>query len=208
MTNLVYEKINAVMGDLSKIGIAKSGINSQQGFNFRGIDQIYAALSPVLSSHGLMCLPRVLSRTSETRQTSAGKNIYYVFVSVEYDIVATDGSKHTVCVTAEAMDSADKATNKALSAAFKYMALQVFCIPVEGQDDADADVIEHAPSASEFLMKAAFDVAARGVKAYSAFWAGIQPSDRLAIGAKRHDDLKAIATSADKLAAENDAKKE
>lgn len=204
MNNLVYEKINAVMGDLSKIGIAKSNINSQQGFNFRGIDQIYAALSPVLSSHGLMCLPRVLSRTSETRQTSAGKNIYYVFVSVEYDIVATDGSKHVVCVSAEAMDSADKATNKALSAAFKYMAMQTFCIPVEGQDDADAvGVDEAAPQASEFLIKTASDCAARGVKAYSEFWANILAADRLAIGSKRHGDFKVIAVAAD-----NDAKKE
>ena len=37
----------------------------------------------------------------------------------------------------EAMDSADKSTNKAMSAAYKYMCLQVFCIPTEGDNDAD-----------------------------------------------------------------------
>ena len=37
----------------------------------------------------------------------------------------------------EAMDSADKATNKALSAAYKYACFQVFCIPTEGDNDAD-----------------------------------------------------------------------
>ena len=36
------------------------------------------------------------------------------------------------------MDSADKATNKAMSAAYKYMAMQTFCIPTEGDNDADA----------------------------------------------------------------------
>ena len=39
-------------------------------------------------------------------------------------------------VFGEAMDSGDKATNKALSAAYKYAALQVFCVPVDA-DDAD-----------------------------------------------------------------------
>jgi hypothetical protein len=38
----------------------------------------------------------------------------------------------------EAMDSGDKATNKAMSAAYKYMAMQEFCIPTEGDNDADA----------------------------------------------------------------------
>jgi hypothetical protein len=35
------------------------------------------------------------------------------------------------------MDSGDKATNKAMSAAYKYMAFQTFAIPTEGDNDAD-----------------------------------------------------------------------
>src|SRR3546814_11002068 len=33
---------------------------------------------------------------------------------------------------------ADKATNKAMSAAYKYAAFMTFAIPVEGEEDADA----------------------------------------------------------------------
>jgi hypothetical protein len=43
------------------------------------------------------------------------------------------------------MDSGDKATNKAMSAAFKYAAFQAFCIPTEGDNDADAHTPEVAP---------------------------------------------------------------
>ena len=43
------------------------------------------------------------------------------------------------------MDSADKSTNKAMSAAYKYAAFQTFCIPVEGTPDADADTPEVSP---------------------------------------------------------------
>ena len=42
------------------------------------------------------------------------------------------------------MDTADKATNKAMSAAYKYMAMQVFCIPTQGDNDADAHTPEPA----------------------------------------------------------------
>jgi hypothetical protein len=54
---------------------------------------------------------------------------------------AIDGSTTLAQMFGEAMDSGDKATNKAMSAAYKYMAMQVFCIPTEGDNDADA----HAP---------------------------------------------------------------
>ena len=47
---------------------------------------------------------------------------------------AEDGSTIVARMfSGEAMDSADKATNKAQSAAFKYMAMQQFCIPTEGR---------------------------------------------------------------------------
>jgi hypothetical protein len=40
------------------------------------------------------------------------------------------------------MDSAGKATNKAMSAAYKYLALLVFCIPTESTPDADQETHE------------------------------------------------------------------
>lgn len=49
----------------------------------------------------------------------------------------------------EAMDSADKATNKAMSAAYKYAALMAFAIPTEGDNDADATTYEVAPRNGE-----------------------------------------------------------
>jgi hypothetical protein len=62
-----------------------------------------------------------------------------VTVESEFDFVcAIDGSKHTVKTFGEAMDSGDKATNKAMSAAYKYAAFQAFSIPTEGDNDADA----------------------------------------------------------------------
>lgn len=135
----VYQAINAVQAALSKDGITKDRRNQQQGYNFRGIDDVYNALSPLLAKNGLCILPRCLSRSCEERQTAKGGTLFYVTVEAEFDFVsAEDGSKHTVKTFGEAMDSGDKATNKAMSAAYKYAAFQAFAIPTEGDNDADA----------------------------------------------------------------------
>jgi hypothetical protein len=142
----VYKAIAAVQAQMAKEGISKGRKNVQQGYQFRGIDDLYNALAPVLSANGLVILPRMVSRESVERTSAKGGALFYVTVEAEFDFVAAeDGSKHTVKTFGEAMDSADKATNKAMSAAYKYAAMQAFCIPTEGDNDADSTTHEVAP---------------------------------------------------------------
>lgn len=151
----VYAAINAVQNDLNKEGITKNRRNQQQGFNFRGIDDVYNALSPLLAKHGLCIMPRILRRECVERQTQKGGTLFYVTVEAEFDFVcAKDGSRHVVRTFGEAMDSADKATNKAMSAAYKYAAFQAFAIPTEGDNDADAHTPTPAPKQSANPMPA------------------------------------------------------
>lgn len=139
----VYKAINAVQSALAKQGISKANRNSQQGYNFRGIDDVFNALSPLLAEHGLCILPRCTDRVCNERTNAKGTSLFYVTVRCEFDFVcAEDGSKHTIVTYGEAMDSGDKATNKAMSAAYKYAAIQAFSIPTEGDNDADAHTHE------------------------------------------------------------------
>ena len=142
----VYKAINAVQSALAKTGISKDRTNTQgSGYKFRGIDDVYNAIAPLLAEHGLCILPRMLARSCEDRLTKAGGNLFYVTVEAEFDVVsAKDGSKHTIRTFGEAMDSGDKATNKAMSAAYKYAAFQMFAIPTEGDNDADSQTHEVA----------------------------------------------------------------
>lgn len=135
----VYQAINAIQSDLSKIGIEKTRRNQQgTGYNFRGIDDVYNALAPLLAIHKLCILPRMISRICDERLSKSGGSLFYVTVEAEFDFVSSeDGTKHTVKTFGEAMDSGDKATNKAMSAAYKYAAFQAFAIPTEGDNDAD-----------------------------------------------------------------------
>jgi hypothetical protein len=59
---------------------------------------------------------------------------------MKYHFYAEDGSTVSVGpVPAEGLDSGDKATNKALSAALKYALIQTFSIPTEDMAEADLD---------------------------------------------------------------------
>lgn len=146
----VYGAISDVMAVMAKEGISKDRKNQQQGYAFRGIDDVYNALGKVLADNRLVMLPRVIDRQREERKTAKGGLLIYTILTVEFDLVsAKDGSMHMVRMEGEAMDSADKSSNKAQSAALKYAALQVFMIPTEGDNDADAHTPELAAPRNE-----------------------------------------------------------
>jgi hypothetical protein len=139
----VYQVISAVQADLAAIGISKDSENKFDNYKFRGIDAVYNALAPLLAKHKLCILPRIIARTCEERQSGQNKALFYVTVDAEFDFVAAeDGTKHTVRMFGEAMDRGDKATNKAVSAAYKYACFQTFCIPTE-ETGMDADSESH-----------------------------------------------------------------
>ncbi len=139
MAKNVYQCIAEVQSKLAKEGISKDRRNQQQGYQFRGIDDVYNALASILADVGLVILPTYTTREITERASAKGGLLFSVVVRGEFTLVSShDGSTATVVTYGEAMDSADKATNKAMSAAYKYMALQVFAIPTEGDNDADA----------------------------------------------------------------------
>lgn len=187
MNNGVYKAINAVQAALAKTGISKDRTNHQgSGYKFRGIDDVYNAVAPLLAEHGLCILPRMTERSCEERQSKSGGALFYTTVKAEFDFVcAEDGSRHTVVTYGEAMDSGDKSTNKAMSAAYKYAAFQAFAIPTEGDNDADA----HTPE-----VAARSDTRARE----RADWLARQKA--LIFGAANVGELKRVVSSAVSIA--------
>lgn len=133
----IYETITAVMEEIGAIG--KNSKNNQQNFMYRGIDAVMNALSPAFVKHRLFVIPEVLEQKREERQTNKGGNLIYSICRVKYTFYAEDGSSLAAVTIGEGMDSGDKATNKAMSIAFKYACFQVFCIPTEEMRDPDSD---------------------------------------------------------------------
>lgn len=149
-TKHVYEAINVVSAQMAKEGISKDRTSAAGGgasFRFRGVDDVLNALAPKLAAAKLCILPRVLERQITERTSKSGSVMSYVVLTVEFDLVSSvDSSMHTVRTMGEAMDSGDKATNKAMSAAYKYACFQTFTIPTEGDHDTENHAHELAPA--------------------------------------------------------------
>ena len=150
----VYQLIARVAADLAEKGIAKGGTNTHAGYNFRGIDDLQKGVAPVLAEHGLIILPQCDARIETEKKTRNGGSMLQVVLTMTYEFISThDGTKHDLKVYGEAMDSGDKATNKAMTAAYKYMLNQAFCIPTEGVSKDDADAQTHELAAEPTLAE-------------------------------------------------------
>lgn len=152
MSGLIYKKMSDVMKDVKSV--SKDQKNVAQGFKFRGIDQFVNALYPALTRHGVFMAPRSTSYSHELKDVTRGSGKSgvdkHVSITMEYDFYAEDGSKVTVGpIPAEGLDSGDKATNKALSAALKYALIQTFSIPTEDMAEADLDSPEIGASSGK-----------------------------------------------------------
>lgn len=140
---LIFEAIPKIMGEVDPI--AKVRRNQSQGYQFRGIDDVYAALQLILSKYGVFTVPEVLDESRVERANKSGGTLTFVSLKIRYRFYAIDGSSVDAVVIGEGMDSGDKATNKAMSVAHKYALLQVFAIPTEEAKDPEEDSPEPLP---------------------------------------------------------------
>jgi hypothetical protein len=143
----IYAAIVGVMQDVGAVG--KNDKNKQQGFMYRGIDAVMNALQPAMIKNKLFVVPTVLSEERTERKTDKGSVLFYTRLKINYTFYAEDGSRISAEVIGEAMDSGDKATNKAMSIAYKYACFQVFCIPTEEMHDPDGESHDVAPTEPE-----------------------------------------------------------
>ena len=139
----IYKAITAMMKDIG--AISRDQKNVQQGFKYRGIDQVYNALQPLLAKHKIFTVPSVLTVERAERKSKSGGALFYTMMTVQYKFYTDDGSYVMATVRGEAMDSGDKGANKALAVAHKYALLQVFAIPTEDDKDPDATMHEIKP---------------------------------------------------------------
>jgi hypothetical protein len=143
---LIYPAILAIMDDIP--AIYKERKNDSQNYNFRGIDDVYNAINPLLSKHGVFMKAEVLEKTRVERPArTGGGTLAFVQVYTRYHFVAKDGSFVTTETLGEGMDSGDKATAKAMSIAQKYAILQMFCIPTIDPKEPENDSPEPAAGA-------------------------------------------------------------
>lgn len=139
----IFQVIHGVMRDV--MPVAKGQRNTQQNYQFRGVDDAMSAMAGPMRNHGCFIAPEVV----EHRQRPRGEKGTHTVVTMLFRIFGPAGDCLLVTIPGEAMDMADKSTNKAMSAALKYMLFQVFMIPIDARsiDDGDRDtpIMDNAP---------------------------------------------------------------
>lgn len=136
----IYERLCGINQDLDAIG--KGSRNAQQGYAFRGIDAIADNLHPLLAKWGVICAPECLSHSLEERVTAKGTPMVQAKLWMRWHLTGLLGDTVMISVPSEALDSSDKATNKALSAGFKYALTQLFTIPFTDVAESDKETPE------------------------------------------------------------------
>ena len=137
-TSMIYGKMAAVLADMEHIG--KDRKNTTQNYQFRGIDDVYNSLHPILAKHKVFVVPEVISEPRiEVLKSKNGGDLIHVFVTMKYTWYAEDGSNVSCVVIGQGMDSGDKSANKAMAAANKYAILQSLSIPTDEPKDSEND---------------------------------------------------------------------
>lgn len=133
---LIYERIAAVMRDVH--AVSKSRTNSFHKYQFRGIDDVLAAVAGALRDHEVFIAPNIQGDPKVVeRVTTQGKAELHIVVHVLWKAYTVDGSFIECSTLGEASDTGDKGCNKAMSASQKYMLIQLLSIPTEGDNDTE-----------------------------------------------------------------------
>lgn len=133
----IYAAIAGVIRDIGVV--SKDKVNKQQGFKYRSVDDVYSVLNPALAKNKVFILPEILEEHREIGTSKGGSRVVSVILKMKYTVFAEDGSHVQTILEGEAMDTGDKAINKAMAIAYKYLCFQLFCIPVEDMTDPDAE---------------------------------------------------------------------
>lgn len=146
-TQQIHGKMAQILAEMDAIGKDKK--NESQNFKYRGIDDVYNAINPLLAKHGVFMTAQVLRKDRQERVTAKGGVLAFTSLHMRYRFYASDGSFVETEAEGEGMDSGDKSSNKAMAVAHKYALLQAFCVPTKDLDDPDAHAHEVAPMRPE-----------------------------------------------------------
>jgi ERF superfamily len=130
----------------SEVGaVGKASRNTQQGFNFRGIDDVLNAVGPVLHKHGVVVVPEVQNIALETVEVGQKRTpMRSAVLTIRFRFVGPAGDHVDATVVGEAMDSGDKALSKAQSVGLRIALLQVLTLPTH-EPEPDKQIYERSP---------------------------------------------------------------
>lgn len=142
----VVAALARIMGELGGIGKLTAeqrrarGLGGGDGgagvaYAYRGIDQIAAAVQPLLAKHGVVIVP-TSTESKVVDITVNSKPWTDTSIRIEWVIAGPNGSMLQACSEGQGRDNSDKGINKAFTSAYKNLLLRLLAI---GDPDEDAD---------------------------------------------------------------------
>lgn len=129
--------------------VGKTGRNTEQNYNYRGIDDVVNHASPIFAELGILILPMLNTASYRDVRTSRDKPAREVTLEVTYRFIGPQGDCLDIKVPGESMDSGDKGTPKAMSVALRIALLQALMIPTqELHPDPDSQSYERSDTAA------------------------------------------------------------
>jgi len=135
-------RLSKIMAELA--AVPKGRVNEQQGYEYRGIDDLYNTLHRLFAKYGVYTFPNVKSIRTDVYDTSYNgrpRKLFHTVIEVVYTVTCETGESFQACVPGEALDYSDKGVYKALSGAHKYLLFQLFIIPTQ-EPEPESDHIE------------------------------------------------------------------
>ena len=155
----IYQAMAKVLSQVGAISKSKDADMGPAGkYKFRGIDDMYNALHTHFAENGIFIIPEVTNTEMTVQEKTKvwnGKETktlqYSCLVTMRFHFVCDDGSSIVATGVGHALDTSDKATNKAQSSALKYCLMQTFLIPTEESKDVEDENNTVAPSTTPYL---------------------------------------------------------
>jgi hypothetical protein len=138
----VHQRWAQVLADLPAIG--KNRTNQQQGFKFRGIDDVLDKVHPLFAKYGVFPVPTGQAATYDERATSKGGVMHVCHITCDWTIYSSLGDYFQAQTLGEGTDAGDKATSKAQTMAFKYLLWP--SLAVAENEDPDGITVEASRS--------------------------------------------------------------
>lgn len=129
----VFQTIAAVKADLGAVDKNGKMTAGPAKYSYRGIDDVINALHVPLVTHGLVIAPKLRSMEQVYGQGSNG-NQTRTLVEFEWTVAGPEGDSFIAATSGEAMDTQDKGSNKAGTAAYKQLLCQLLAIPFQTED--------------------------------------------------------------------------
>ena len=148
----VHLAIAQVASDIGHIAKEQHVTSGPARFSFRGIDDVLDTIHGPLAKHGVSIVPTGFDIHDQSeRTTKSGGQQVHLLATVHYRIIGPAGDYVEAAALAEALDTSDKAASKAMSMAFKYVAFQVFSIPVRGAlEESDREQLERGAASNPY----------------------------------------------------------